>query len=740
MTTKKVISREEVLGGLRGRSTKQANTLLTLIENRTAHFMAQAQQPVELVLAEKAAENRSRAFLEAIALGRDLPIRPTVQDLERFAPQWALLVPDSPTIRANVAHLLGQKYHFTHQAVPGLRAALGLDTAAVQQAYQNLYNQPIANIFSPQIGWADRLRWRWTALAKWLDTRPPFWVAFMLTQVIGAVTLALPIAVAGIGPLPGIALIIVIGLINMATMAAMAETVTRTGNIRYGNAFIGRIAADYLGHTSSIILLVATTAFMFGLLLIFYLGISTTLEDATGVWAELWMALLFLVGLYFLSRGSLNATVALTIVITTINLGLLGLLALLAFTHFRLEHLLYVNIPFLNGQPFSPSVLAVLFGVIVGIYSAHVLVVVFGKMLLQRDPSGRAVIRGHAWGTGFAIVFNSIWVLAVSGAIASPELAGQVGTVLVPLAAVAGPLVHILGSIFVVLTMGITFIHFSLALFNMVQERLPAHWSDWRLRFFLSSTPVLIIFLVAEILALTRAGSFAGILGFIGVVVDSLVAGMFPMLLLVASRRKGELAPAVFYRFLGHPLLVGGIYLLFLLNLLFHGLFIWQNPVQRVIGIVVGLLMVVVTIKTIRRGAFAPRTVVELREDQRPGGQSLVAITSSGRPVPAQVVLGYPEGEQQAQATGDEISNFGSLRYLRVQLPAPQAASQLKIWAHRITPEGEPASLPALVVVQDGSEKKEFDLALSGGQVVLPSNEPGRVEIRLREREAERKS
>lgn len=737
MTTNKVISREEVLGGMRGKSIKQANTLLALIENRTAHFMAQAQQPVELILAEKVAETRSRAFLEAIAQGRDLPIRPTIQDLERFAPQWVLLAPDNPNIRAHVAHLLGQKFRFSYQAVPGLRAALGLDTAEVQQAYQTLYQQPINQIFSPQIGWADSLRWRWTALAKWLDTRPPFWVAFMLTQVIGAVTLALPIAVAGIGPLPGIALVVVIGLINMATMAAMAETVTRTGSIRYGNAFIGRVASDYLGNISSIILLVATTTFMVGLLLIFYLGISATLENATGIWAEAWMVLLFLAGLYFLSRGSLNATIALTIVITAINLGLLGLLALLAFTHFRLEHLLYVNIPFFNGQPFNPSTLAVLFGVIVGLYSAQVLVVVFGKMLLQRDPSGRAVIRGHAAGTGFAIIFNSVWVLAASGAIASPELIKQSGTVLVPLAAVAGPLVHILGSVFVVLTMGITFIHFSLALFNMVQERLPGHWANPHLRFFLSSTPVLIVFLAAEILALTQAGSFAGILGFIGVIVDSLVAGIFPLLLLVASRRKGELTPGVFYRVLGHPLLVGGIYLLFLLNLLFHGLFIWENPVQRAIGIAVGLLMVVVTVGLMRRGAFGPRTVIELREDQRTEGQSWVAIISGGQPTLAQVALGYSEGEQLFQTARGEIADFDSLRYVHVHLPATPS-TQLKVWAHRLTSAGDSGNLPTLVTIRYGSGEKTFDPKLSDGQIALPANESCRVEIQLSEREVEK--
>ena len=40
----KLLSRTEVLGNLRGRHTKQASTLLTLIENRTAYQLAESQQ------------------------------------------------------------------------------------------------------------------------------------------------------------------------------------------------------------------------------------------------------------------------------------------------------------------------------------------------------------------------------------------------------------------------------------------------------------------------------------------------------------------------------------------------------------------------------------------------------------------------------------------------------------------------------------------------------------------------
>ena len=43
MTTKKRLSREEVLGGLGGRATKQASVVLALIENRTAQMIAQAE-------------------------------------------------------------------------------------------------------------------------------------------------------------------------------------------------------------------------------------------------------------------------------------------------------------------------------------------------------------------------------------------------------------------------------------------------------------------------------------------------------------------------------------------------------------------------------------------------------------------------------------------------------------------------------------------------------------------------
>ena len=712
-----LFSREALLGGL---SARRATTLLFAIENRTAHLVARSPRAIPIVLSEHAARQRERAFLEALAQGRDVPIQPTIQDLERYAPEWADLVPEDPGMRAGVAHLLGSKHVFTSLAVPRLRSALGLDTEAVRQAYEGLYGTPLATIFARRVRLADRLRWAGSRLAGRLDALPAFWLAFVVTLIIGAVNLALPIAVAGVGAIPGIALIVLLGIINVVTITAMVEVVTRSGSIRYGNAFIGTVVADYLGGAGSAILSAVLTAFSFGLLLIFYVGISTTLADATALPAGVWMIVLFLIGLYFLTRGSLNATVASAIVITTINVGLLLVLSALALPHVRLENLTYVNLPWITGGSFSPILLGALIGIVLDIYAAHILVAIFGKMLLQRDPSGRSVVRGHAAGIGFAMLLNIVWVLAICGAVAPEVLADQSSTVLVPLAAEVGSQVRVLGAIFVILSMGLGLIQFSLALFSLARERIGQRfsWGGSRAQFLLSLVPVILVLLVAEWMVLTDTGSFAGILGFIGVMVHSLMSGIFPVLLLVASRRKGELVPGVSYRALGHPVVIGSVYLLFLSNLFLHGLLIWEHPLLRVGGVLMGLLMLAVTVAMIRSGAFAPRVVVELRDDRRPDGQSLFAITAGGRPAVSLVRLRSDDGERQIESATGTLPMFGALRSVGIHLPAGPAR-ELKVWGHTITADGISESLAARVTIQDGDEQQALDLGRTGEEIVL---------------------
>jgi amino acid permease len=965
-----LLDREAVLAGLPAR---RANTLLYLIESRTAHLVAQSRQAMELFLTQGGAEERELAFLEAFALGKEPPLRPTIQDLERYAPQWAPLVPENPRVQAAVAHRLGEKYQFTYQTVPGIRAALGLDEAAVQQAYQRLYHQPLATIFAARTTPGNRLRWGWAALSGWLENLPPFWTAYSLTltETVGASILALPIAVAEIGPLAGVLILVVLGVVNMLTIAFLSEAVSRSGTIRYGSAFIGRVVNDFLGRAGTLVLTLGLLALSFLVVQAYYIGFATTLEGATRVPAVVWVALLFLVGLYFLWRESLSATVASSLVVGAVNISLIVVISLLAFTHLQPANLFYADVPFLGGRPLDPATLELVFGVILAAYLGHMSLSGCARVVLRRDPSSRSLIWGTVAALATAMFLYCLFVLAANGATSSRVLAHEPGTALDPLAAQVGPIVYALGSVVVILGLGMASIHFSVGLFNLVREWLPSparpivvlprrrgsllfhergrggaddglrlgviylglsgdkprfrldieldgelhrlettaagRWEvlgrnggspllarypnlldrgnhlaleimdadqqrvclqvtssmrptyegawdaaglnladlfalsgsqaelvGWIMRqgrvslaeaaaysgqnvgavravleelakqglvaevgsegepryearsatrrgrqlpeeiwqalgeernstptaetsrpsqaagisgpfrkllsseygvFFLGACPTAAAFLLAEWQVLTGSGSFTELLGVIGAVVVPLLGGVFPVLLLVASRQKGERVPGVIYRFLGNPLLLVSIYVLFLISIFVHGLVIWENPVQRAGALLVGAMVIGMTIAVILRGAFARRLTVELREDQSEGDQALFSVAAAGRPTVADVRLKYPESEERFEAAAGEIPAFSSLRQASFRADVSAGATtQLKVWAHRVTPEGYSEGMAGFLQVRQDDDTRRFDLKLSKGQVVLPAA-PGsfQVEITLAE-------
>ncbi len=947
MSSGELFTRDEALGGM---PAKRAATVLFLIESRTGHLVERTRRAMEIFITEEAAKERDLAFLEAFSLGREPPLRPTIQDLERFAPQWASLVPDNPQIQAAVAHLLGRKYAFTYQAVPGIREALGLDEEAVQQAYRRLYREPLTEIFAARITLAERLAWARTALAGWPDFLPPFWTACAITVGLSLPTaiLALPIAVARVGPVSGILFLVVIGLLNVLTMGCMAEACARSGAIRYGKAFVGRLVTDLLGDAGSFLLSLALAMRQFLALLASAFALAITMLTFTRVPGEVWIALLLIIELYLLSRKTLKLSVTVMVFLGAINIALLLPIVFLGLRHFRPENLLAGSIPFLTGEPFDPSILRLVFGVILSLYFGHVYVVHCARIVLPRDPSARSLIRGSIAGTAILIVLLAIWVLAIGGALAPQALAGQAGTALTPLAEKIGRSAQILGSALIIFFLGLSCIRTANVLYNLVHERLPTQpqlivmlvrrrgslvfhprgtsnggprfgltylglaegqphfrldiqwdgnthreeitvrerWdatmlfervpelhsrnigatlepmesspegvrlrvstpmsmtytADWetaglgiaealalpdalrqlvtwmmrqgdvgladvmrhtaqdesstrtmlntlvkqgfvqateahggssyrvrlalrrgrkiaediwqaldvivarpagtaaharrpgarvlahrtlgvmlseRGRFLLSVTPVVIALLITWSLLLTGAGSFAWLLSLSGVITNTLAAGIFPILLLISSRRKGDLVPGVVYRFLGRPLVLATIAVLFLVNLFLHGLVLWQNPLARASAVFVGVLIVGATLVMVRRGAFAPRIVVELRADQREEGRGAFAVTARGQPAAADVRLAYPDGEERHEVEAGEVPRFSALRSATFHLPAT-TARELKVWAHRITHEGSSEGLPAVAEVHCGNDTRRFDLKLSGGQVVLP--------------------
>jgi amino acid permease len=678
--SERVLSREDVLGGLAGR---RAPMVVQAIRSRTAARVARSRRALSGYPADAGSASREQDFLAALAAGRDLPRKPTIRDLERYAEDWAPLVPADPGLRLAVARRLAAEEPLPRDRVPRLRAAFGLDDLDAD------------GLYAERLGMLDRLRWRRARLAERLERMPPFWTAFALTltECVGAGILALPVAMAGIGPIGAVVLLAIFGAVNIITVAAVAEAITRTGPMRYGIAYFDHLVADHLGTLGARMLGVALFALNGAVLPVTLIGFGTILESATGVGAVVWAAVLFAVNLELLRRERMDATIASALVIGAVNIGLILALAAVALLHLQPGNFEQVNVPLLDGRPVDTEVLALIFGVVLLAFFGHTSAANSAKVVLERDPSGRALLWGNVAALAAAAVLYSLTALAFTGALDRSALEGSDGTVLEPLAEVAGPAVHVLGSAFAVLAVGLGSVYACLGLYNQVLELRPQ--SDRRLRFAVGAAAPAALFALVLWLMATGQDSFTAPLGYAGALTAPLVGGLFPMLLVVAARRRGELVPGTAPRFVGHTLtaaLVGG---LFAAAVLVHGLVIWDAPLLQAAALSVAAGMVAVAILAWRRGGFRARSVVELRrEPERDLG--VVGVTVAGEGVTAPVELDGRPAE-----TGP-FEGFSRVRSVTVRVPRG-APAETAVWAHHVTSDGDSVPLPADVEVSDGT-------------------------------------
>ncbi|CAA9562236.1 MAG: hypothetical protein AVDCRST_MAG70-1753 [uncultured Thermomicrobiales bacterium] len=375
------LSRDELLAGLPAR---RASTLLFAIESRTAHLVQRSRRSLATYLTERSGEAQERDFMDALTQGRDMVAKPSVQDLERYASRWAPLVPPDPGVRATLAHLLGERYHLLDTRTPGITSAIGLTDPTVGERFRALYDAPISSILAQSAPTRERWRWLRAGVSDRLENLPPFWTAFALTltETVGAGILALPIAFANVGPLAGIIALVVLGLVNIGTIAAMAEAVARNGEIRYGRSYFGRMVREYLGPAGSAIMTPVLFVLVTIILLSYFIGFSSTLADATGLRAEWWAAGLLLVLVYFVRRRNLGATVASALLVGATTISLIVIIALLALPHVKADNLRHAEVPFRDGRPFDASILELVFGVVLFAYFGHTSTAVCAPVVL----------------------------------------------------------------------------------------------------------------------------------------------------------------------------------------------------------------------------------------------------------------------------------------------------------------------------------------------------------------------
>jgi DNA-binding MarR family transcriptional regulator len=219
--------------------------------------------------------------------------------------------------------------------------------------------------------------------------------------------------------------------------------------------------------------------------------------------------------------------------------------------------------------------------------------------------------------------------------------------------------------------------------------------SGERARFAAGVSPVLAVFLFAAWQATTGHLSLADVLSFLGVIIVALLAGVFPVLLLVAARRRGEL-PAGGYRLPAGRWVLGAVYVIALGGVALHGIALWDDPLQRAAALAVTVLALVLTVNMVRGGAFVPRATIELRADAD-GDVGWFSLVAAGRAVVADVVLEYADGTEQVErAASGEIVRFASLRRVTLTPQWPAGSPpELKLWAHRVTADDESEPLEA---------------------------------------------
>jgi hypothetical protein len=129
--------------------------------------------------------------------------------------------------------------------------------------------------------------------------------------------------------------------------------------------------------------------------------------------------------------------------------------------------------------------------------------------------------------------------------------------------------------------------------------------------------------------------------------------------------------------------MVGLIVALYLGGVVAHALFIWTDPIERLVALLTAVGMAALIVLATRRGSFAPRTVAELRADEPPGAGMTVAVVANGRGV-----------------SETRVANLGVVQAVAVDLPR-ERPQDIDVWAHRPTRDGDSDAIPVEVDLPD---------------------------------------
>ena len=584
-------------------------------------------------------------------------------------------------------------------------------------------------IYAPAMPRLDRARWRSAALAARFDRMPPFWLAFFLalTEVLGEGFLSLPLALAGLGPLPGVVLLVALGIVNVITVGAMAEAVVRNGSMRYGLSYVSRLVTELLGVVPASALGVIFAVDGFLAFWFYFLGFGSVLAGVTGIPIGVWMALLFVANVVLLRRETLDDTVASAVAIGLTTLALAVAMTVISLLNVDPANLAPAAVPGRAGGAPDVAVLGLVFGVVLMAFFGHTSAANSAKLILGIEPTGKALIGGNIAAMVLVVTLYCVSTFAIIGVVGPAPLLSTTGTALTPLAEKLGPAVGAMALVYTVLAIGIGSLYITLGTYNQVVERLPPPVpGPTRVRSWLGSlgttrrgrlaagfAPSLVVLLILEVVVYLGVDDFVGSIAFAGTLTVPFLVGVFPLLLVAAARRRGEYVPWRVVGAFGHPVVIAGLLAMFVVAVVVHAI-IWDGIVERVAALGCAAVAVALIAWVLRSGALRPRAVVELRDDRRQRQVTIGAV-----------------GAGSTVAPEARVETAGSAPVGAVALPAG-AWRELRVWPHRVTTDGVSAGLAATVEIAEEGSVRLVDVGAGSEPVLVPmSGSPATVTVRL---------
>lgn len=592
-------SRAELLGdGMGGRRTSMSRFA---IENRVGQLLAESQRAAAGRQATSVA-HRHQDYFGSLAAGRQASFRPTPQQLEQFASQWADLVPENLGSRVQLFQQLATNYELPHRYVPGLRKAFDADSADFAAELRSRADTDVGSLLGAPAPLSQRVVWGWAAVAGRINALSAFWItlAMVTTSMVGAGVLALPIVFARFDGLTMVVALVLGGLASGMAMYGLAEAIIRSSDATGGQTTIGSLVRQYLGPRSATLVSILVVADLLAIFVGFVYAFGRNMGETTGIPEEAWAIVLVIAVVAMLLRKSLDGTIAVSLTLGSFNLLALVVVMVFALTGFDAANLSAgSSLTGLDGR--GSAFLGALFGFVASLYTAQVGVLNTAAVALRKDPQGRGLRLGTLAAIGLTCLIYCCFGLAVSGAVGPAMLEGERATVVGPLADEVGAGVTVIAAVYAPLAIGLISLQFALGIRNQFRE--------WTGRFRRPDTaaivPVLVAAVVGALLLTSTIDVFVEVFELTGGLVVPVVSIVVPAVLVQISRNRATRWP-------GHPLpritffTTAASVAFGILGLTLHGLVIWESLWRRSLVVLALAAAVWIVVDAKRTNRFRP--------------------------------------------------------------------------------------------------------------------------------------